>query len=753
MDARHFDSLARALTEGGTRRSLLALLSTLPVLGGVLAWFGSDDTAAKDRRRRRKKRHKKRHTKGKGRDKGNSKCKPHSLAKTCDGLCGPITNNCKQIVDCGTCACNPLCAPCFACNEATGACEIDPAQQGTPCGDGRVCQPDGQCLCGGNSCGACRTCEADGACAGCTGCCSGHQCVAQCPACQVCSGGGCVGCLACCDTNGVCQSGETNAACGSVGECETCTGQDECEGQQCICQPACSGKTCGPDGCGDVCGPGCAACATCQGNGTCSTPCGGSGCCAGSTCEQGTSNAACGVNGAPCEGCTAPETCGGGNPGSPGVCGCTPVDPCGPNSCGSVTNNCGDVVDCGACTSPNTCGGGGAPNVCGCTPTTCVAEGKDCGLILDTCGGLLACGFCNNPTPVCADNVCTACSVSGDCTGGMVCCGGSCLSGACCDNSGCSGTTPICNGSRTCVACTADSQCGANAICSPDGSCHACNVTCTGTPAECGAALQTAMNAGGTIYVCPGMYQGGFVLGADAVVIGAGNGTDPASNTILHGSGGTRVVRTTTTAHTVEMESLRITSNLLSASSGPGVQSACDFLRMRDCVIEGNTQVNGFGGGFRTSSGRVLELTRCTIRDNHATGSSVLDHGRGGGLYNGGQTTLTDCLVEGNTSVFLGGGIESNGGKVTLTGNTIVRNNRSNGGGGLATTFGEIVVAETVRVTRNTAAAGNGGGGLVTNGFPITLEGATPSPIVVDNCVENCAGGVAKCATGGSCPP
>ena len=55
-------------------------------------------------------------------------------------------------------------------------------------------------------------------------------------------------------------------------------------------------------------------------------------------------------------------------------------------------------------------------------------------------------------------------------------------------------------------------RCPANQICLRSGVCQPCTVTCTGTPATCGTALQTAMDGGGTIYVCPGRYQGGFTL-------------------------------------------------------------------------------------------------------------------------------------------------------------------------------------------------------------------------------------------------
>ncbi|MFN8663152.1 MAG: hypothetical protein U0075_14790 [Thermomicrobiales bacterium] len=60
MDARHFDALTRVLSTPDSRRRLLALLATLPLLGEALALFAPEDAAAKERRRRRKQRHKRR---------------------------------------------------------------------------------------------------------------------------------------------------------------------------------------------------------------------------------------------------------------------------------------------------------------------------------------------------------------------------------------------------------------------------------------------------------------------------------------------------------------------------------------------------------------------------------------------------------------------------------------------------------------------------------------------------------------------
>jgi hypothetical protein len=62
-----------------------------------------------------------------------------------------------------------------------------------------------------------------------------------------------------------------------------------------------------------------------------------------------------------------PQTCGGG--GTANVCGCTPTSCAAQGkNCGSISDGCGMTLPCGTCQSPNTCGGGGIANVCGCTP-------------------------------------------------------------------------------------------------------------------------------------------------------------------------------------------------------------------------------------------------------------------------------------------------------------------------------------------------------------------------------------------------
>jgi hypothetical protein len=260
--------------------------------------------------------------------------------------------------------------------------------------------------------------------------------------------------------------------------------------------------------------------------------------------------------------------------------------------------------------------------------------------------------------------------------------------------------------------------------------------------------LQDALDGGGTVYVCPGRYQGGFVLNRAVRVIGAGRGAASASNTILDGNGAGRVLMINEEVGTVVLERLRLADGNIASAPGGGIYHRGTRLRMTDCTVSGNTAVDSAGGGI--ASAGTLEMTRCTVRANHVTG----DFGFGGGIDTTGMTTLTDCLIEANTAVSVGGGLMVHGGTTTLAGSTQVRDNAANAGGGIGAQNSEttLEIAETCRVTANTATTGNGGG-ISNERATVILAGANPSPIVVNNCHENCVGTVAKCAAEPvSCP-
>lgn len=161
METRHFDCLARALSEAGPRRSLLGLLAGLPVLGVLVALLAPEELDARRRGRRRKKAHK--HGRGRRRKhQKNKKCQAQSTAETCAGKCGPVTNNCQQTVDCGSCTCAQPCGACLVCDEATRTCVADPSKNGATCsGNGTATSV----CCNGACCAGC--CGPDGSCGAC----------------------------------------------------------------------------------------------------------------------------------------------------------------------------------------------------------------------------------------------------------------------------------------------------------------------------------------------------------------------------------------------------------------------------------------------------------------------------------------------------------------------------------------------------------------------------------------------------------
>jgi hypothetical protein len=288
MDLDRLDVLARSFASAGSRRSLLGLLAAVPVVGGLLTSRETEDAEAKDRRRRRKQRHKRRKSPGTRKHEKHTKpCKAESVAQSCAGKCGAVTNTCKHAVDCGSCACDPACDDCFTCQDGPntpGTCVIDPLKQGQACGDpGQVCQSDGRCACDAGSCDSARPVCAGGACVSCSAthpcptgqcCATDGSCVAVCPTCQICDQGLCIPDAALDHTcDGPCSDGAwCNAgACASIVEtvriphCQSRCGDGAvvcglsvtCPGcDRCLEQTGCSSNFLqdGPSGIGNYCG-------------------------------------------------------------------------------------------------------------------------------------------------------------------------------------------------------------------------------------------------------------------------------------------------------------------------------------------------------------------------------------------------------------------------------------------------------------------------------------------------------------------
>lgn len=245
--------------------------------------------------------------------------------------------------------------------------------------------------------------------------------------------------------------------CLSSQSCNTTTGQ--CTAS---CTPTCSGRQCGPDGCGGTCGQ-------CLSGQTCNS---GSGQCT-SSCTPQCSGRECGPDGcgALCGQCLSGETCNT----TTGQCASSCTPQCGGKQCGP--DGCGGV--CGQCLSAQECNGTGQC-VTPCVPS---CDGKQCGD--NGCGG--SCGECPSGrscqagmcvlgcTPQCAGKVCgdDGCGGScGTCSEGEVCdaggqCGSSCSCiGKQCGDDGCGRTCGFCGPNTDCNAVT--QQCDPRQVTNPD---------------------------------------------------------------------------------------------------------------------------------------------------------------------------------------------------------------------------------------------------------------------------------------------
>src|SRR3954471_17245498 len=94
MDFARFDRLTKSLSAPNSRRTLLRVLSALPLAEGLL--LSVESGAAR-------------------------KCKSEPQTKTCKRKCGTVKNNCKKKIDCGSC-CTTACPICNTCDDRLRLC-------------------------------------------------------------------------------------------------------------------------------------------------------------------------------------------------------------------------------------------------------------------------------------------------------------------------------------------------------------------------------------------------------------------------------------------------------------------------------------------------------------------------------------------------------------------------------------------------------------------------------------------------------
>jgi parallel beta-helix repeat protein len=217
--------------------------------------------------------------------------------------------------------------------------------------------------------------------------------------------------------------------------------------------------------------------------------------------------------------------------------------------------------------------------------------------------------------------------------------------------------------------------------CQPVPPVPACDV-CLPAGACAFATVQAAIDATApqlsTIRVCAGTYVGNPLIERPLTIIGAGDGEDPATNTILQGTGEGPVVELYLTE--VTLQRLRITGGQWSV--GGGIYNA-GTLALVESTVAGN-RASQQGGGIRVTSVATLTLIGSTVSGN----TSAVEGG--GGIYNNfGKVSLDAASrVTGNHGnpgdADSGGGIYNHDGTVTLSSAANVSGNTPDQCGGAA---------------------------------------------------------------------
>ncbi len=195
-----------------------------------------------------------------------------------------------------------------------------------------------------------------------------------------------------------------------------------------------------------------------------------------------------------------------------------------------------------------------------------------------------------------------------------------------------------------------------------------------------------------------------LLIAGDLAIAGPG-----ASRLTINADNASRVfniptLSPSTPASQVTISGLRISGGNAGDGRGGGILNA-GVLALTDCVVTANT--SAYGAGIFNENGGTLSLSGTTVILNNATGPIV---SYGGGIYNGGELTLTNSTVSYNTTLNHGGGIYHAGASsVTLNGSTISDNLATGGsGGGIYVSTGSLFVTNST-ISANSASSHGGG--------------------------------------------
>ncbi|GAA4635998.1 hypothetical protein GCM10023196_083920 [Actinoallomurus vinaceus] len=168
-----------------------------------------------------------------------------------------------------------------------------------------------------------------------------------------------------------------------------------------------------------------------------------------------------------------------------------------------------------------------------------------------------------------------------------------------------------------------------------------------------------------------------------------------------------------------------------SGDEGIGIRNAGNLV-LNFVTISGNTANNGSGAGLSNLQNATASIAHTLIVGNNATGSSAASTGRGGGIINGGNLTITDSRLFANTVEDGGGAIDTLPTGTTHIVQSTLDHNVAAGSGGGVFNSGTTSLDHTL-IVRNHADVS--GGGIFQNSGTITVN----QSITNDNTPDNCA--------------
>lgn len=178
-----------------------------------------------------------------------------------------------------------------------------------------------------------------------------------------------------------------------------------------------------------------------------------------------------------------------------------------------------------------------------------------------------------------------------------------------------------------------------------------------------------------------------------------GPGADLVS--VRRDTGGFYRIFTVSPGATVDISGLTLVNGVAPPSIGLGGGIYNDgTLTISNCTLSGNSAADGGAGIYNSSSGNVT-LNSCILSSNGAAND-------GGAVSNSGTLTMSNSVLAGNKAIDNGGGIVSFAGPVTISDSTFSDNSASDAFGSALCVFGGSLSLSNSTVSGNKTTSGAG---------------------------------------------